>query len=297
MSCWLRDAFFVVRGRANGMLVGNSQEARAMAETTPQARPNGSPTDAPKDATDALDRSARWRLSRYSLPDFAGDTLFDAVGRVVAEAECLPRKELFESWEVANRVRRRVRGRPILDLAAGHGLVAWLLLLDPTAPGARCVDRRKPRSAERLEAALTVRWPRLAGKVRWEEGDLRRVTATPADLVVSVHACGVLTDRVLDVTLAAGAAMAVLPCCHNVRAGDTAGLEAWMDGALAVDAMRALRLRGAGYRVFLLKIPEAITPQNRLLIGVPEELEEIAGYVEQPSAACAPRAASPPRPR
>jgi hypothetical protein len=257
------------------MLVGNSQEARAMAETTPQASPNGSPTDAPKDASEATERSARWRLSRYSLPDFAGDTLFDAVGRVVAEAECLPRKELFESWEVANRVRRRVRGRPILELAAGHGLVAWLLLLlDPTAPGARCVDRRMPRSAERLEAALTVRWPRLAGKVRWEEGDLRRVTATRADLVVSVHACGVLTDRVLDATLAAGAAVAVLPCCHNLRAGDTAGLEAWMDGALAVDAMSALRLRGAGYRVFLLKIPEAITSQNRLLIGVPKEPKE-----------------------
>src|SRR3954454_7067292 len=105
--------------------------------------------------------ASRSRLSPHSLPEFGGDTLFDAVGRVVAAANCLPRKELFESWEVARRVRRRVRGRPILELAAGHGLVAWLLLLlDPTAPGARCVDRRKPPSAERLEAALAARWPR-----------------------------------------------------------------------------------------------------------------------------------------
>ena len=241
-----------------------------MAEPRSQAAPTVAPAHVPKDAKDAADRSARWRLSRYSLPDFVGDTLFDAVGRVVAEAECLPRKELFESWEVANRVRRRVRGRPILELAAGHGLVAWLLLLlDPTAPGARCVDRRKPPSAERLEAALTARWPRLTGKVRWHEGDLRRVTASPAELVVSVHACGVLTDRVLDAALAARAAVAVLPCCHNLRVGDTGGLEAWMDGALAVDITRALRLRAAGYRISLLKIAEEITPQNRLLIGVP----------------------------
>jgi hypothetical protein len=219
--------------------------------------------------------SSRSRLSPRSVPEFAGDTLFDAVGRVVAAADCLPRKELFESWAVASRVRRRVWGRPILDLAAGHGLVAWLLLLlDPTAPGARCVDRRKPPSAERLEAALVARWPRLAGRVRWEHGargDLRRVTAHPDDLVVGVHACGSLTDRVLDAALVARAAVAVLPCCHGgaLEKRDTAGLEAWMEGSLAVDAVRALRLRAAGYRVYPQTIPQAITPENRLLIGVP----------------------------
>jgi hypothetical protein len=252
-------------------------------QTTPQPAPYRSPADASENAKGAADRAARWRLSRHALPDFVGGTLFDAVARVVAEAECLPRKELFESWEVANRVRRRVRGRPILELAAGHGLVSWmLLLLDPTAPGARCVDPRKPRSAERLEAALTARWPRLAGKVRWEEHRLQRVAADPADLLLAVHACGVLTDRVLDIALAARAAVAVLPCCHNLRVGDTAGLEAWIDGALAIDVVRALRLRAAGYRVSLLKIPEDITPQNRLLIGVPQAAVDSRGATRCP---------------
>jgi hypothetical protein len=215
-------------------------------------------------------RSSRSRLTRHTLAEFAGDTLFDAVGRVVAEAECLPRKELFESWEVASRVRRRVRGRPILDLAAGHGLVAWLLLLlDAETPGARCVDRRKPPSAERLEAALVARWPRLTGRVRWEEQDLRQVACNSGELVLSVHACGALTDRVLDTALCARAPVAVLPCCHDEERCDTGGLHPWMDVGLAVDAVRALRLRAAGYRVHLQKISEDITPQNRLLIGVP----------------------------
>jgi hypothetical protein len=218
-----------------------------------------------------VDRSSRSRLSRHTVSEFSGDTLFDAVGRVVSEAECLPRKELFESWEVASRVRRRVRGRPVLELAAGHGLLAWLLLLlDPGVPNARCVDRVKPKSAERLEEALVARWPRLAGKVRWEQGDLKKVNAGVGDLVASVHACSQLTDRVLDVALAARAAVAVVPCCHSLGRSETAGLEAWMDGAVAIDTVRAMRLRESGYRVHLQTIPEEITPQNRLIIGVPD---------------------------
>jgi hypothetical protein len=216
-------------------------------------------------------QSSRARLSRHSVADFPGDTLFDAIGRVVSEAECLPRKELFEAWAVAKRVHRRLSGRPVLDLAAGHGLLAWLfLLLDPDAPGARCVDRKKPPSAERLEAALTARWPRLAGKVRWETSKLERIAVEPGELVVSVHACGKLTDKVLDLAVAGRAPVAVLPCCQSLSKCDTAGLEVWMDGRLAIDAVRALRLRQAGYRVHLMTIPDEITPQNRLIIGTPE---------------------------
>lgn len=218
-----------------------------------------------------MDHGAKKRLSAGSAVNFPGETLFDRFARAVCEAGCLPRKELFETWEVAKRVRRRMKGGRVVDLACGHGLLAYaMLLLDPRSTGALAVDRSIPPSAEKLKAVLEARWPRLAGKVRLETGDLSGVALAPDDVVVSIHACGDLTDQVLDLAAGAGARVAVLPCCHPVGRSDRGGLDGWLDGALAVDVMRAARLRDRGYRVFTAVIPEEITPKNRLLLGSPQ---------------------------
>lgn len=226
----------------------------------------------------AFDRSSRARLTRHTRARFTGDSLFARIARTVCDAECLPRKELFEAWEVARRVRRRLRGGRVLDLAAGHGLLATiLLLLDDTSPAALCVDRTRPPSFDRLLATMTDAWPRLQGRIIWESRDLRDVSAQPDDLVVSVHACGPLTDTILDVALAARARLAVLPCCHDLRACDTGGLEQWMDGPVAVDAVRARRMAAAGYQTLATTIPSDITPQNRLLLAWPSGTGTQAG--------------------
>lgn len=219
-----------------------------------------------------MDRSSRNRLTEKLLPQFAGDTLFEAIARAVCRAGCLPRKELYEAWEVARRVRRRFRGRRVVDLACGHGLVAQvLLLLDDTSPSAVAVDQRIPKSAAALEAALCQDWPRLQGRVRYLESDLREVPLFRDDLIVSAHACGGLTDLILARAVEVGACVAVLPCCHDLQKADLGGLEGWLDGPLAIDATRAARLRFQGYRVFTQVIPGDITPKNRLLMAQPEE--------------------------
>jgi hypothetical protein len=220
--------------------------------------------------TDAWPRGARIRLAPRDLPHFAGDRLLDSVGRVVCEARCLKRKELFESWEVARRVLRRHRGGPVLDLAGGHGLAAWfVLLLDRSTTVARVVDTRIPPSAGRLRAALGERWPDITARWTHVEDDLTTIRPTSADRVLGVHACGSLTDAVLDVALAARARVAVLPCCSSKARLDAAGLDGWVPHDLAVDLVRAERLRSEGYRVHTSLLPDDITPKNRLLLGTP----------------------------
>ncbi len=221
----------------------------------------------------AFSPSSRGRLTAHDLARFPGDTLLDRVARVVCHAACLPRKELYEAWETARRVRRLVRGGRVVDLGAGHGLLAQLMLiLDDTSPHALAVDKVVPPSAATLHRALVDGWPRLDGRVHFHEGPLESVVLLPTDIVVSIHACGRLTDVVLERAIAARARVAVLACCHDVDACDAGGLSGWMDESLAIDVMRARSLAGAGYRIWTQVIPADITPKNRLLIGSPSAL-------------------------
>lgn len=214
--------------------------------------------------------ASRGRLTAHDLGRFSGSTLFDRIGRAVCAAGCLPRKELYEAWEVARRARRLFRGGRVVDLAGGHGLLAQIMLvLDDSSPEAVVVDRTSPPCASALNAALVEAWPRLRGRVTRIIDDLDRVPVGKDDVVVASHACGRLTDAVIERATAARARLAVLPCCHDQAACDAAGLEGWMDPALAIDAARAFALRSRGYRVWTQTVPEAITPKNRLLLAAP----------------------------
>ena len=216
---------------------------------------------------------SRGRLTTYDRDRFAGGTLFDRIGRAVCEAGVLPRKELYEAWEVARRARRVARGGRVVDVGGGHGLLAHiLLLLDDSSPAALVVDPVVPPSHAAVRDALVSAWPRLAGRVAYVATTIDLVDLAEDDLVVSAHACGALTDRILGRAAAARARVAVLPCCHDDETCEAGPLEGWLDFALAVDALRAVRLADRGYRVWTQAIPPAITPKNRLLLGVPRAI-------------------------
>jgi hypothetical protein len=214
--------------------------------------------------------SSRGRLTDRDLARFPDGTLFHRLARAVCHAGCLPRKELYEAWEVARRARRLFRGGRVIDLGAGHGLLAQvMLLLDDSSPAALIVDKALPPSSARLHEALVQAWPRLSGRVAFVAGALDDVEIRNSDVVVSSHACGRLTDLVLDRAAAARARVAVLPCCHDLANCDAGELSGWVDGAVAIDIMRAVRLEQQGYRIWTQAIPAGITPKNRLLLGVP----------------------------
>lgn len=215
-----------------------------------------------------MKKSSKNRLTPQQQVLFPGTSLFDKIARAVCRAGTLPRKELHEAWEMAKRVRRRYRGGRVLDLACGHGLLAHIMLiLDDSSKTAIAVDKKIPLNANVLSRALIESWPRLNNRIIYREVPIREVTVLSGDIVVSAHACGSLTDQIMDKAIEQHARIAVLPCCHDLKQSVTGGLEGWMDKTLAVDAIRAIRLRSSGYKIVTQKIPGSITPKNRLLMG------------------------------
>jgi hypothetical protein len=217
-----------------------------------------------------FDPSSRARLTYHDLGRFPDQTQFHRIARVVCGAGCLPRKELFEAWEVARRVRRRFRGGRVVDLCAGHGLLGQImLLLDDSSPDALIVDQTLPPSSSIVAGVLAAEWPKLEGRLTFRHAALEDLDIRDGDVVVSIHACGALTDQVIDLAVAARARLAVLPCCHDLDVADTGALTGWLNGPLAVDVVRATRLRALGWQVWTQTIPEEITAQNRLLMAAP----------------------------
>jgi hypothetical protein len=210
------------------------------------------------------DRGSKNRLMPQHATLFAGHTLFQRLARAVCDAGVLPRKELYEAWELARRARRRFRGGRVIDFAAGHGLLAHVMVLLDQSSTAVAWDVRPPPSAKKLADALAITWPELRERVTF-------ATTAPSiegsDLVVSCHACGALTDEVLELAMAVRARVAVMPCCHDSKTLDVGGLSGWMDPALAIDATRVARLRSDGYEVWTQRIAADITPKNRLLLA------------------------------
>ena len=214
--------------------------------------------------------SSKVRLTDRDLQRFPGESLFDRLAHAVCHAGCLPRKELYEAWEMARRVRRIFRGGRVVDLAAGHGLLAHvLMILDNSSPQALVVDTTLPKSSRALHEALVDAWPRLDGRLLFEERPIESVDLFEGDIVASAHACGALADLVLERAAAVRARVAVLPCCHNLATNPGASLAGWVDGPLAIDVMRAVRLEQHRYRVRTYTISAEITPKNRLLVGEP----------------------------
>ena len=123
--------------------------------------------------------------------------------------------------------------------------------------------------------------------MRFEVGDISKLDygITP-DMVISLHACDVATDIVLDTAARLGAGVILsTPCCHNNLKSkikcdalsfvtDYPQLSGKLCEALT-DALRLAKLRSEGYAVTALELtdPEN-TPKNTLLRAIKTTVSE-----------------------
>lgn len=202
---------------------------------------------------------------------FGGDTLHSKIVRSLAESVSLPLKELVESFEVFQVVRRDLRSPIIADLCCGHGLVGMLLaVFERRIEAVHLCDARFPQSSTKCLQAIEKVAPWIQGKVHHHVGKLKDVgDQLPFTSALATHACGTLTDKCLELAIERGCSIAVTPCCYSRRTSlappvlvRELGIER------ASDAARTCRLEGEGYLVKWKYIAEAISPMNRVIVAV-----------------------------
>jgi hypothetical protein len=249
---------------------------------------------------------------RHSL-QFSSPSLFDRLARVVCRVMVLPRKELFETWAMALYVHRTFLSSSstaeasdteedestttitrIADVACSHGLLSWALLLlarydEVTGEALEehegtiqrsvvCIDLHMPKSAEKLAEAILNEWPHLENYWDYVEGPLEALIPSPGTLLVGIHACDLLSDKMVSHTIQGGCSLALVPCCHSKKSlsidqksqwSSEGGTPLYYTLADFVDYFRIHRLEAAGFEVQQAIIPKEFTPKNRILLAKP----------------------------
>mmetsp|Transcript_34326 Transcript_34326/g.108196 ORF Transcript_34326/g.108196 Transcript_34326/m.108196 type:complete len:349 (-) Transcript_34326:98-1144(-) len=169
--------------------------------------------------------------------------------------------------------------RRVADLACGHGLLSWaLLLLDDGGDGgaprtAVAVDKRMPPSAEAIADVVLRMRPELQARWHFVESGLEAVDPAPSTLLCGVHACGGLSDAMVNLAIRGTAPLALAPCCHTHKIlSDAQRARLDLTNATLADLIdddREAALRAAGYCVKRELIPEAFTLKNRLILAAP----------------------------
>ena len=176
----------------------------------------------------------------------------------------------------------RKRYKTIVDVCGGHGLLAMLFLILRKATHAVVLDLNFPESSNSLLNTFTATGllP-CPDAIKFIRGNLVETLPTYLEnesckeetAVFAIHACNFLTDVVIDQCINQGVSFACMPCCHADRnngqtqqAAKSVGLKV----GEAVDIMRMGSIQDRGFSCYFRVLEPGITPENRILIGIPE---------------------------
>jgi len=95
-------------------------------------------------------------------------------------------------------------------------------------------------------------------------------------LIISVHPCGELTDKIINIAIESRNSFAIMPCCYNSRMKKYDLLNPpspkklhYLSEKEYYDTFRIQYAKEKGFNVIKCQINPKITPMNNVLIGIP----------------------------
>jgi len=158
------------------------------------------------------------------------------------------------------------------DLCCGNGLLGMYIAMK-TGKTVVSSDWRQTTKYKRLRKAVGDAYDLINHSFQeanlWDDSDESHLTEDTA--LVSIHACGHLTDRVIELGLKYKVPFAVMPCCHkDIPPYFILSDMPLKDCSVRLfhDRVRLRYIREQGFTAHYLNIPRRISPYNRIIIGV-----------------------------
>ena len=156
----------------------------------------------------------------------------------------------------------------LVDYCCGDASFGALFNNHPSVQKIIFVDIKKVRNLERETNVLQTPFQLFLE-------DLEFHSPPSNSLVVALHACGTLTDRVIEKAVFTKNPFIVMPCCYRRRMDS---LKPLSPHTLPVsysrrdyyDARRLQYAKERGYLTQIRLIDRKITPMNHILIGFPQ---------------------------
>jgi len=189
----------------------------------------------------------------------------------------------------------------VYDMCAGHGFTGMLYAAcNPPRNNNKkgnsinivLVDQTEPPSHQILKDCIAEICPWIAvvdddneknntdekNKIQFVTATLEEFAAAASspksssssnNIVLSTHACGSLTDSVIEYCITTNTqAVALMPCCYTgTDSGVPYGIRRALGVSMSADVRRSFVLQNAGYHVDFATIPSEITPMNRIIVA------------------------------
>lgn len=167
----------------------------------------------------------------------------------------------------------------VLDICAGKGLLSFLLLYNGIARESFMVDKKKPFRFRRLEKLFynySLNYTYTEEDIFSEDYVIKN---NGNSLVVAIHACGNLTDRIIELSLKQTLPFAIMPCCHRtiersiryqLRNPPDPRLKLYKRKEDYFDLLRQRYIEEHGWSCYIREIDEKITPRNKIIIASPK---------------------------
>jgi len=155
----------------------------------------------------------------------------------------------------------------IVDNCAGNGLNGIIWALEGKTQKVLLLDREiNPYFQGLIQYVSTLK----DINVEYQTADIKEAGLPEADLITSIHACGTLTDRVIEQAIEQGSPFAVMPCCQSqsVHLNDEI-LKYFENKRDFIDITRVQNAQNNNYNIILRNVDPKITDKNRIIVGFP----------------------------